>query len=96
NDEKHLNRIDYMTTLAGYIHWLLTGEKAIGIGDASGIFPIDESRQDYNEPMVKQFDDLIADKGLWKLKDILPKVLGAGEQAGQLTEIGARILDRSQ
>ncbi|MEN8702362.1 xylulokinase [Bacillus infantis] len=96
NDEKHLNRIDYMTTLAGYIHWLLTGEKAIGIGDASGIFPIDESRQDYNEIMVKQFDDLIADKGLWKLRDILPKVLGAGELAGQLTEIGAKILDRSQ
>ncbi|OXT17816.1 ATPase [Bacillus sp. OG2] len=96
NDEKHLNRINYMTTLAGYIHWLLTGEKAIGIGDASGIFPIDESRQDYNETMAKQFDELIADKGFWKLKDILPKVLGAGEQAGQLTEIGAKILDRSQ
>lgn len=63
NEEKHLPRIDCITTLAGYIHWLLTGNKAIGIGDASGMFPIDESTQDYNESMVKQFDELIATKG---------------------------------
>lgn len=96
NDEKHLPRIDFITTLAGFIHWLLTGEKAIGIGDASGMFPIDESTQDYNESMVKQFDELISSKGYpWQLKDILPKVYNAGEQAGVLTEAGAKILDKS-
>lgn len=97
NEEKHLPRIDYITTLAGYIHWLLTGNKAIGIGDASGMFPIDESTQNYNESMVKQFDELISIKGYpWKLKDILPKVYVSGEQAGELTEIGAKILDQSK
>ena len=97
NEEKHLPRIDYITTLAGYIHWLLTGNKAIGIGDASGMFPIDESSQDYDESMVKRFDDLIAAKGYpWELKDILPKVYISGEQAGELTEVGAKILDQSQ
>jgi len=97
NEEKHLPRIDFITTLAGYIHWLLTGNKAIGIGDASGMFPIDDVTQDYNESMVKQFDEQIAPNGYpWKLKDILPKVCNSGEQAGELTEIGAKILDRSQ
>ncbi|KKB72216.1 MULTISPECIES: xylulokinase [Bacillus] len=97
NEEKHLPRIDYITTLAGYIHWLLTGNKAIGIGDASGMFPIDESTQNYNESMVRQFDELISIKGYpWKLKDILPKVYISGEQAGELTEIGAKILDQSK
>lgn len=96
NEEKHVPRIDFMTTLAGFIHWLLTGEQAIGIGDASGMFPIDESTLDYNESMVKQFDELIGFKGYpWKLKEILPKVYLSGEEAGQLTEIGAKILDRS-
>ncbi|MDM5337399.1 FGGY-family carbohydrate kinase [Fictibacillus enclensis] len=95
--EEHLPRMDYITTLAGFIHWLLTGEKALGIGDASGMFPIDEATKDYNESMVRQFDDLIADKGYsWKLKDILPNVLSAGERAGELTGVGARILDRSE
>jgi len=97
NDEKHLPRIDFITTLAGYIHWLLTGNKAIGIGDASGMFPIDESTKDYNESMINQFDEIIASKGYrWKLKDILPKVYISGEQAGELTKVGAKILDKSQ
>ncbi|SDN21406.1 xylulokinase [Bacillus sp. OK048] len=97
NEEKHVPRIDFISTLAGYIHWLLTGNKAIGIGDASGMFPIDEATQDYNELMVKQFDELIATKGYpWKLKDILPKVYISGDQAGELTKVGAKILDRSQ
>lgn len=96
NDEKHLPRVEFITTLAGYIHWLLTGNKAIGIGDASGMFPIDESTQDYNETMIRQFDELIALKGYpWRLRDLLPKVYLAGEQAGELTEIGAKILDKS-
>jgi len=97
NEEKHLPRVEYITTLAGYIHWLLTGNKAIGIGDASGMFPIDESTKDYNEAMVKQFDDLIAHNGYpWTLKEILPRVFISGEQAGELTEMGAKILDQSQ
>lgn len=96
NEEQHVPHIDFITTLAGYIHWLLTGNKAIGIGDASGIFPIDETTHDYNESMVKQFDELIAAKGYdWKLQDIIPKVHISGEQAGVLTAAGAKILDRS-
>ncbi|THE12484.1 ATPase [Bacillus timonensis] len=96
NEEKHVPRINFITTLAGYIHWLLTGNKAIGIGDASGMFPIDEATQDYHELMLKQFDELIESKGYpWKLKDILPKVYKSGEQAGKLSEVGAKILDRS-
>ncbi|MDC0703892.1 MULTISPECIES: xylulokinase [Priestia] len=97
NQEKHLPRIDYMTTLAGYIHWLLTGSKALGIGDASGMFPIDERTQNYSEDMMKQFDELISYKGYpWQLSDILPAVHTSGEQAGTLTAIGASILDQSK
>ncbi|MGG4144978.1 FGGY-family carbohydrate kinase [Paenibacillus algorifonticola] len=96
NEEEHVANLAYMTTLSGYMHWLLTGSKALGIGDASGMFPIDESAQQYNEDMVKQFADLIADKSYpWKLKDILPKVHAAGEHAGYLSEAGARLLDPS-
>ncbi|MGF9944497.1 FGGY-family carbohydrate kinase [Priestia megaterium] len=97
NQEKHLPRIDYMTTLAGYIHWLLTGSKSLGIGDASGMFPIDERTQNYSEDMMKQFDDLIYHKEYpWQLSDILPAVHTSGEQAGTLTAIGASILDQSK
>ncbi|MDO7906201.1 FGGY-family carbohydrate kinase [Paenibacillus sp. JX-17] len=97
NEEKHVSRIDYVTTLSGFIHWLLTGNKAIGIGDASGMFPIDETTHDYHASMVRQFDDLVAAKGYsWKLQDILPKVYAAGEQAGRLTETGVKILDPSE
>ncbi|MFS8604436.1 MULTISPECIES: xylulokinase [Priestia] len=97
NQEKHLPRIHYMTTLAGYIHWLLTGSKALGIGDASGMFPIDEHTKNYSEDMMKQFDELISYKGYpWQLSDILPVVHTSGEQAGTLTAIGASILDQSK
>ncbi|WP_028590606.1 xylulokinase [Paenibacillus massiliensis] len=97
NEEQHVPRIDFITTLAGFIHWLLTGNKAIGIGDGSGIFPIDEATQDYHAVMIEQFDELVAAKGYsWKLKEILPQVYGAGEQAGVLSEAGARMLDVSQ
>lgn len=96
NGEEHVTNINYITTLSGYIHRLLTGSKAIGIGDASGMFPIDESTLEYHEDMVRKFDDLIADKGYpWNLKDILPKVYTAGEHAGYLSEAGARLLDLS-
>lgn len=96
NGEEHVTNINYITALSGYIHRLLTGSKAMGIGDASGMFPIDESTLEYHEDMLKKFDDLIADKGYpWNLKDILPKVYTAGEHAGYLSEAGARLLDPS-
>ncbi|OCT15115.1 ATPase [Paenibacillus pectinilyticus] len=94
NQEEHVPHINFVTTLAGYIHWLLTGKKVIGIGDASGIFPIDEASRNYHPSMVKQFNELIATNGYtWKLEDILPKVFLSGDQAGELTELGAGILD---
>ena len=96
NNEPHVSQIRFMTTLAGYVHWQLTGEKVLGIGDASGMFPIDSNINDYDQAMVKSFDELISDKGFdWKLKDIMPKVLVAGEPAGVLTEAGAKLLDAS-
>lgn len=94
NNESHINNIDYLTTLAGYIHWQLTGQKVLGIGDASGMLPIDSATKDYSKDMVESFDKHIADKQLsWKLLDIMPKVLSAGEDAGKLTEKGALLLD---
>lgn len=96
NDEEHVGQINYMTTLSGYIHMLLTGSKALGVGDASGMFPIDESAKQYNEIMVKRFAELIVDKNYpWSLIDILPKVYSAGEHAGYLSEAGALLLDPS-
>ncbi|NQX44360.1 FGGY-family carbohydrate kinase [Paenibacillus tritici] len=96
DEEEHVTGIDYMTTLSGYVHFLLTGSRAIGIGDASGMFPIDEAAQQYNEDMVKQFTGLAAVKRYpWKLTDILPTVYTAGEQAGSLSEAGALLLDPS-
>ncbi|MBU8851659.1 FGGY-family carbohydrate kinase [Bacillus sp. FJAT-26377] len=97
NQEKHLPRIHYITTLAGYIHWLLTGSKSLGIGDASGMFPVDEHTKNYSEDMMKKFAELISYKGYpWQLTDILPAVHTSGEQAGTLTAIGASILDQSK
>ena len=96
NGEAHVPQIRYITTLAGYIHWRLTGEKVVGIGEASGMFPIDSETCQYDADMVQSFDALIADKGYpWKLEQILPKVLVAGECAGCLTEEGAKLLDVS-
>lgn len=96
NGEDHVKDVAYFTTLAGYIHWKLTGEKALGIGDASGMFPIDVEKKDFNEEMIRKFDELVADKNYpWKLRDIMPKVMVAGEAAGVLTEEGARLLDES-
>ena len=94
NGEEHVKDIRFMTTLEGYIHWIMTGEKVLGIGEGSGMFPIDSATNDYNAEMVKKFDDLVADKGFpWKLKEVLPKVLVAGEVVGRLTEEGAKLLD---
>lgn len=95
-DNSHVKDIKFLTTLAGYIHWQLTGEKVLGVGDASGMLPIDPETKDYNAEMVSKFDKLVAPKGYpWKLLDILPKVLMAGEAAGMLTEEAAKRLDVS-
>ncbi len=94
NGEEHVSDIDYLVTLSGYIHWKMTGCKVLGIGDASGMFPINLQTKDFNEKMLTQFDELLAQENLpWKLKEILPKVLVAGKEAGRLTEEGARLLD---
>ena len=94
NGESHLPQVDYITTLAGYIHWQLTGKRFMGIGEASGMFPIDSHILDYNQSMLDQFDALIAPKGYpWKIRDILPTVLAAGDDAGYLTAEGAKFLD---
>lgn len=96
NGEEHVGRIAYLSTLACYIHWKLTGQKVAGIGEASGMFPIDSVTKDYDAGMLETFDALVSKKGYsWKLKEILPKVLSAGEEAGRLTEEGARLLDVS-
>lgn len=96
NGEEHVKEIDYLTTLAGYIQWKMTGERVVGVGEASGIFPIDSDTNTYFADMVEKFDQLTAEKGYpWKLTGILPKVLVAGETAGYLTEEGARLLDVS-
>ncbi len=96
NGEEHVKDVAFFTTLAGYIHWMLTGEKNLGVGDASGMFPIDSATCDYNAGMLDRFDELIADKNFsWKIRDILPKSLPAGVCAGKLTAEGAAKLDPS-
>ena len=96
NEEPHIKKIAYMTTLSGYVHWMLTGRKVLGIGDASGMFPIDTNKKCFHEKMIQKFDTLISDKHFeWRLKDILPQILTAGEDAGRLTEKGALLLDTS-
>lgn len=94
NNEAHVDKITYFTTLAGYIHWKLTGEKVLGVGEASGMFPIDSKTKNYNAEMLAKFDALEkVQKYPWKLEEILPKVLPAGEVAGTLTAEGAKLLD---
>jgi sugar (pentulose or hexulose) kinase len=96
NKEEHVKDIDYLITLEGYVHWKLTGQKVLGIGDCAGMFPVDTEKKDFNERMIDQFDELAASENLpWKLRSILPEVLTAGEKAGILTEEGARLLDVS-
>ncbi|MCF2552529.1 xylulokinase [Bacteroides caecigallinarum] len=96
NKEEHVKDITFLTTLAGYVHWQITGEKVLGIGDASGMLPIDPETKNYSAEMVNKFNNLIKPYGFsWTLEDILPKVLLAGENAGCLTEKGAKKLDVS-
>ncbi len=94
NGEDHVPQIAHITTLAGYIHYKLTGVNAVGVGEASGMFPIDSTALDYDAGMIGKFDALVKDRGLpWTLEDILPDVLPAGADAGALTEEGSRMLD---
>ena len=96
DNEEHVSDIKYLTTLAGYVHWQVTGQFVLGVGDASGMIPVDPATKTYDATMVKKFDELIAPKGFsWKLLDILPKSLNAGENAGFLTPEGAKKLDVS-
>ena len=92
-EEPHLPEIEYLTTLAGYLHWMFTGKKVMGVGEASGMFPIDSEKCDYDQKMVDLFDAKVAGKYGWKIRDILPQVLPAGADAGVLTEEGAKLLD---
>ncbi len=94
NKEPHVKDIHHQTTLAGYVHWKLTGQKVLGVGEASGMFPIDSKTNDYDKRMIGLFNErLAAEKLPWKIQDILPKVLVAGDAAGVLTEAGAKLLD---
>ncbi|MCL2057603.1 MAG: FGGY-family carbohydrate kinase [Oscillospiraceae bacterium] len=97
NGEDHLDKVAYMTTLSGYVHWKLTGRKVIGVGEASGMFPIDSASNDFDAGMVQKFDALMekCGHGNLKIKSIFPTVLIAGEDAGALTADGARLLDPS-
>jgi sugar (pentulose or hexulose) kinase len=96
DDEDHVGRVAHLTTLAGWVHEQLTGERVLGVGDASGMFPIDPATRGYDAGMISTFDDLVGDRGLpWRVADLLPTIRAAGEAAGTLTEAGARLLDRS-
>ena len=92
--EDHVGRIAHLTTLAGYVHRQLTGEEVLGIGDASGMFPIDAGTGGYSAPMLARFDELAAEAGVeLTLADLLPRIASAGQPAGELTEAGAQLLD---
>ena len=94
NGEEHVSRLAHITTLAGYVHYMLTGVNAVGVGEASGMFPIDSDTLTYDDAMLEKFDRLTAARELpWKLADLLPKVLAAGQSAGKLTEAGSVLLE---
>ena len=94
NGEAHLPQLRHITTLAGYVHHALTGENVVGIGEASGMFPIDSEKRNYDEVMLDQFDAFLAEHGMrMKIRELLPEVRLAGEAAGTLTEAGAALLD---
>ena len=94
NGEEHVKEIAHLTTLAGYLHWQLTGVKVLGAGEASGMFPIDSEKMDYDAGMLAAFEQKVAPMGYaWSLRGILPAVANAGGEAGALTEKGARLLD---
>lgn len=95
NNEDHVKDVAFFTTLAGFIHWKLTEKKILGVGDASGMFPIDIKTGNYNQDFINKFNSLIKDKNYnWKLEQILPQILFAGKNAGTLTSEGAKLLDK--
>lgn len=95
-EEEHVKQLDFVTTLAGYVHWKLTGEKVLGVGEASGMFPIDSEKIDYDQEKVVQFNKKLQNYPVdWKLRDLFPTVLKAGEVAGKLTADGAKLIDPS-
>ena len=95
-NREHVKDIAHITTLAGYIHYLLTGELVIGIGEGSGMFPIDSQKMDFDGEMLEKFSHLVAGKDYsWNIRNVLPKVLRAGDNAGRLTAAGAALLDPS-
>ena len=97
NKEPHVKDIRYLTTLAGYVHWKLTGRQVLGVGEASGMFPIDSRTNQFDVHKVEQFNECLKAENLpWKLEDILPGVLVAGEAAGVLTGEGAKLLDPTE
>jgi sugar (pentulose or hexulose) kinase len=94
NNEPHVKDIAHLTTLAGYVHWQLTGQKVMGVGEASGMFPIDGTINDFDARMMAQFNELLKKQNIpWALQDILPTVMTAGDSAGTLTADGAKRLD---
>ena len=93
NQEPHIKEVAFLTTLAGYVHWKLTGRRVLGVGDASGMFPIDSAACDYDQRMLDQYDALVSDRVPWRLRELLPRVLPAGADAGTLTPEGALLLD---
>jgi sugar (pentulose or hexulose) kinase len=96
NGEPHVKNIAFLTTLSGYVHWKLTGQRVVGTGDASGILPVDARTCDYDLKMIAQFNELLSECGMeWKLEEVLPKSLAGGTPAGQLTVDGALLLDPS-
>ena len=94
DNEEHVSKVAFFTTLAGYVHWKLTGRKVLGVGDASGMFPIDPTTHTWEAEFIRQFNELpeVAAQP-WKLEDLLPEPLVAGTPAGELTEEGAKLLD---
>lgn len=96
NGEPHVKDVSYFTTLAGYVHWQLTGQKVLGIGEASGVFPIDSGTNDYDAHMLALLNERLTTGNVpWQIEDILPKVLVAGDSAGMLSAEGAYLLDSS-
>ena len=93
NKEEHIKDVRFLTTLAGYVHWKLTGEKVLGIDDASGMFPIDIYEKNYDQDMIEKFNDLVKDENCSNIDELLPRILLAGEYAGRLTKEGAKLLD---
>ena len=100
NGEEHVKDIAYLTTLAGYVHWKLTGKKVLGIGEAAGMLPIDTKTKQYDKKMLDKFNNLVAGRVPFKVEDILPKILLAGEDAGskldKAKKLGIRIIDEGQ